>query len=181
MSRTSLRNPIRSWTLLKRKVKPSPIGPRTLIFVYFYIRIMSVAVLPPMLKGSRLHVCQTLSVEAVWQSTDICCLQDAFPSRAATLQLSDIDSAFPLQEYIAHLVQLDPHNVESIVSIPGSRSIAEGERAGLGLGVEDKDAGVDEACWIYEQLRYAPNRDTDPPPFSFPRVPCDTATRLTRS
>ncbi|KAG8999447.1 hypothetical protein FRB93_013186 [Tulasnella sp. JGI-2019a] len=93
---------------------------------------MSVTVMPPMLKGSRLH--------------------DAYPAHPANLQLSDIDSAFPLQEYIAHLVQQDPHNVESIVSIPGTRTSAR-EGDGLGLGVEEKDSGVDEACWIYEQLR----------------------------
>ncbi|KAG8845584.1 hypothetical protein FRB96_002337 [Tulasnella sp. 330] len=97
---------------------------------------MSVAIMPRMLKGSRIH--------------------DAYPPQPTNLQLSDINSAFPLQEYIAHLVQQDPHNVESIVSIPGARlSPREGEGgAGLGLGhVEEKDAGVDEACWIYEQLR----------------------------
>lgn len=64
--------------------------------------------------------------------------------------MSDIDSAFPLQEYIAHLVQLDPHDVDAIVNVPGGPK----ENSGLGLGVDEKDGGsVDESCWIYEQLR----------------------------
>ncbi|KAG8985152.1 hypothetical protein FRB90_004906, partial [Tulasnella sp. 427] len=73
-------------------------------------------------------------------------LQDAFPPPPANLQLSDIDSAFPLQEYITHLVQIDPHDVDTIVSIPGTRKED-------GSSTEDKELGVDEACWIYEQLR----------------------------
>ncbi|KAG8906288.1 hypothetical protein FRB99_007157 [Tulasnella sp. 403] len=76
-------------------------------------------------------------------------------ARPSVLQLSDIDSAFPLQEYIAYLVQRDPHDVNSIVSIPETRHSRENESpgAGLGLGMDEKDGTVDEACWIYEQLR----------------------------
>ncbi|KAG8899493.1 hypothetical protein FRC00_001357, partial [Tulasnella sp. 408] len=77
-------------------------------------------------------------------------LQDAFPARPANLQLSDIDSAFPLQEYIAHLVQLDPHDVNAIVSVPEAKK---DDASGSGGSAEDRESGVDESCWIYEQLR----------------------------
>ncbi|KAG8945003.1 hypothetical protein FRC04_001258 [Tulasnella sp. 424] len=77
-------------------------------------------------------------------------LQDAIPPRPANLQLSDIDSAFPLQEYITHLVQLDPHDVNTIVSIPEARK---DDASGSGSSPEEKESGVDESCWIYEQLR----------------------------
>ncbi|KIO26086.1 hypothetical protein M407DRAFT_24644 [Tulasnella calospora MUT 4182] len=77
-------------------------------------------------------------------------LQDAFPARPANLQLSDIDSAFPLQEYIAHLVQLDPHDVNAIVSVPEARK---DDASGSGGSPEERELGVDESCWIYEQLR----------------------------
>jgi len=67
--------------------------------------------------------------------------------------LSSLDSAFQLQEYISALVRVNPHDVERIVRIPGKAS-------GGGLGdtresqekSSDED-GVDEACWVYEQLR----------------------------
>lgn len=72
--------------------------------------------------------------------------------------LSALDSAFQLQEYISLLIRLDVHDVERIVSIPGksANDNQDGESK-----VEDKDAekdgngsvSVDEACWVYEQLR----------------------------
>ncbi|KAJ3576698.1 hypothetical protein NP233_g246 [Leucocoprinus birnbaumii] len=86
--------------------------------------------------------------------------------------LSSLDSAFQLQEYISLLIRLDVHDVEAITSLPGSSSNkdnkdkessaggekaeqegkessgTEGEKAG-----DEKDVTVDEACWIYEQLR----------------------------
>jgi hypothetical protein len=51
--------------------------------------------------------------------------------------ISKRDSAFQLQEYISAMVKLDPHDVERIVALP----------------YKDKDSTVDQACWIYEQLR----------------------------
>jgi hypothetical protein len=73
--------------------------------------------------------------------------------------LSALDSAFQLQEYISLLIRLDVHDVDRIVDIPGSKN-------GNGEGGEGKDGNgsadaggeggkveVDEACWIYEQLR----------------------------
>lgn len=74
-------------------------------------------------------------------------LKDINPPRpdAPAPQLHDIDSPFPLQEYIAFLVQQNPHDVEAIVNIPGTNN----------KDGDEKDAGVDEACWIYEQLRCA--------------------------
>jgi hypothetical protein len=77
--------------------------------------------------------------------------------------LSALDSAFQLQEHISLLIRLDVHDVDRIVGIPGGAGTNEtvngegegkdgsgsAEAAGEGSKVE-----VDEACWIYEQLRY---------------------------
>lgn len=80
--------------------------------------------------------------------------------------LSSLDSAFQLQEYISLLIRLDVHDVDSIVSLPGRApgkdKEAEGGENGEDGKVVDKEADkekrgevvVDEACWIYEQLRY---------------------------
>ncbi|KAF5324192.1 hypothetical protein D9619_011340 [Psilocybe cf. subviscida] len=59
--------------------------------------------------------------------------------------LSSLDSAFQLQEYISLLIRLDVHDVDSIVSLPGTskKDATDG----------DAEKSVDEACWIYEQLR----------------------------
>ncbi|KAI0252902.1 Mob1/phocein [Lactifluus subvellereus] len=76
--------------------------------------------------------------------------------------LSTLDSAFQLQEYISQTIRLNIHDVSAIVSIPDSRSNTEGvsDDGDATLSDEadgDKDAknefAVDEACWIYEQLR----------------------------
>ena len=72
--------------------------------------------------------------------------------------LSALDSAFQLQEYISLLIRLDVHDVDKIVSIPGKGS--EGQD-GSDAKTDEKDAEkdgaagvtVDEACWVYEQLR----------------------------
>ena len=78
--------------------------------------------------------------------------------------LSTLDSAFQLQEFISLTIRLNIHDVQAIVSIPDSRSNAEGgsDDSNSALADDpdgDKDArnefAVDEACWIYEQLRYA--------------------------
>ena len=79
--------------------------------------------------------------------------------------LASLDSAFQLQEYISLLIRLDVHDVNSIVSLPGNSSAKEkekevevsSEKKGK-EGEKDVDKGkaepiVDEACWIYEQLR----------------------------
>jgi hypothetical protein len=77
--------------------------------------------------------------------------------------LSSLDSAFQLQEYISLLIRLDVHDVDSIVSLPGT-SKKDGEVARENelseiSKEEDKeserknDVQVDQACWIYEQLR----------------------------
>jgi hypothetical protein len=66
--------------------------------------------------------------------------------------LSSLDSAFQLQEYISLLIRLDPHDVDRIVTIPGKKDKDASNED------PDKDGKnevvVDEACWIYEQLRY---------------------------
>ena len=83
--------------------------------------------------------------------------------------LASLDSAFQLQEYISLLIRLDVHDVNSIVSLPGNVSAKdkekevevssekkekEGEKDVLDKGkAESSQPTVDEACWIYEQLR----------------------------
>ncbi|KAF9442891.1 Mob1/phocein, partial [Macrolepiota fuliginosa MF-IS2] len=85
--------------------------------------------------------------------------------------LSSLDSAFQLQEYISLLIRLDVHDVETITSLPGGVKDAKErepkedfDQEARGDGGEDKEAEgekekdekdvtVDEACWIYEQLR----------------------------
>ncbi|TFK41761.1 hypothetical protein BDQ12DRAFT_678445 [Crucibulum laeve] len=79
--------------------------------------------------------------------------------------LSSLDSAFQLQEYISLLIRLDVHDVDAIVSLPGKSAGKEKEvdtgndeeqsgKAEEKEGEKGKsDVAVDEACWIYEQLR----------------------------
>ncbi|PPQ97257.1 hypothetical protein CVT26_000647, partial [Gymnopilus dilepis] len=95
--------------------------------------------------------------------------------------LSSLDSAFQLQEYISLLIRLDVHDVEAITSLPGGsgshqKDGSEDKDKGKGKELsnekanekegeegkgEDRDGekgkggevSVDEACWIYEQLR----------------------------
>jgi len=81
--------------------------------------------------------------------------------------LSSLDSAFQLQEYISLLIRLDVHDVDSIVSLPGTskkdREAAREKEGAEDSKDDDKDGDrkneiqVDQACWIYEQLRYANN------------------------
>ncbi|KAG7448373.1 Mob1/phocein [Guyanagaster necrorhizus] len=73
--------------------------------------------------------------------------------------LASLDSAFQLQEYISLLIRLDVHDVDSIVAVPGK--IGSKEQSDEESKSEDKDGDkerkgevvVDQACWIYEQLR----------------------------
>ncbi len=76
--------------------------------------------------------------------------------------LSTLDSAFQLQEFISLTIRLNIHDVSAIVSIPDSRSNAEGSSDDSSSALVDEPDGdrdgrnefaVDEACWIYEQLR----------------------------
>ncbi|KAI9458949.1 Mob1/phocein, partial [Lactarius psammicola] len=76
--------------------------------------------------------------------------------------LSTLDSAFQLQEFISLTIRSDIHDVSAIISVPDSRNSVEGgpddSSAALTEDTEgDKDTksefAVDEACWIYEQLR----------------------------
>ncbi|TFK49483.1 Mob1/phocein [Heliocybe sulcata] len=73
--------------------------------------------------------------------------------------ISSLDSAFQLQEYISLLIRADPHDVDRIVSVP-EKTVSkekEGDAGEEEAKPEDKDGKgeitVDEACWIYEQLR----------------------------
>ncbi|KAJ4474436.1 hypothetical protein J3R30DRAFT_3671704 [Lentinula aciculospora] len=54
--------------------------------------------------------------------------------------LSSLDSAFQLQEYISLVIRRDVHDVDRIISMPSVPGKEDGK-------------GVDENCWIYEQLR----------------------------
>ncbi|SJL11470.1 uncharacterized protein ARMOST_14874 [Armillaria ostoyae] len=73
--------------------------------------------------------------------------------------LASLDSAFQLQEYISLLIRLDVHDVDSIVAVPGK--VGSKENSEEEAKTEDKDGDkerkgelvVDQACWIYEQLR----------------------------
>ena len=77
--------------------------------------------------------------------------------------LSSLDSAFQLQEYISLLIRLNVHDVEAIVTLPGKPTDKEKQAdseqespEGTEKKPEDNgknDVMVDEACWIYEQLR----------------------------
>jgi hypothetical protein len=82
--------------------------------------------------------------------------------------LASLDSAFQLQEYISLLIRLDVHDVAAIVSVPGRGSGSEKDKPKEGSEEGDKDEkdgdkerrseiAVDEACWIYEQLRCVQN------------------------
>jgi hypothetical protein len=84
--------------------------------------------------------------------------------------LSSLDSAFQLQEYISLLIRLDVHDVNAIVSVPETSASRE-KKSGESSSAEDEskpedksadtekehrsESAVDEACWIYEQLRCA--------------------------
>jgi hypothetical protein len=71
--------------------------------------------------------------------------------------LASLDSAFQLQEYISLLIRLDVHDVDTIVSVPGKGNGKDKAKDGELESDEDKErrneVAVDEACWIYEQLR----------------------------
>ena len=77
--------------------------------------------------------------------------------------LSALDSAFQLQEYISLLIRLDIHDVDAITALPGRDSKdrgtdGDGAAPTAGEGADEKEGegktvAVDEACWVYEQLR----------------------------
>ncbi len=69
--------------------------------------------------------------------------------------LASLDSAFQLQEYISLLIRLDVHDVDHIVAIPGKTDPnAKAENKPKDTEKKaDKEVVVDQACWIYEQLR----------------------------
>jgi hypothetical protein len=71
--------------------------------------------------------------------------------------LASLDSAFQLQEYISLLIRLDVHDVATIVSIPGKGPKDKENKLNSPEADPEKerktDIAVDEACWIYEQLR----------------------------
>lgn len=70
--------------------------------------------------------------------------------------VASLDSAFQLQEYLSHLIQTDPHDIRRIVSLPKSLNLNDDDNSRDRLLSMDDDGSesVDEACWIYEQLRY---------------------------
>jgi hypothetical protein len=78
---------------------------------------------------------------------------DAESDDIAPPSLSTLDSAFQLQEYIGTVVKLNPHDIERIVKVPGRNANADGDEKDKEAEGEDERMSVDEACWIYEQLR----------------------------
>lgn len=75
------------------------------------------------------------------------------PIPAEGPSLSDLDSAFQLQEYISLLIRKNPHDVEAIVSLPGKVK-GKGDNEDTSNDKDGKgEVQVDEACWIYEHLR----------------------------
>ncbi|EJD05475.1 Mob1/phocein [Fomitiporia mediterranea MF3/22] len=81
-------------------------------------------------------------------------LASFFPSVPAEgPSLSDLDSAFQLQEYIALLIRKNPHDVDTIVSLPERVKMSGKEDDKSDMSQDKGDVVVDEACWIYEQLR----------------------------
>ena len=64
--------------------------------------------------------------------------------------LASLDSAFQLQEYISLLIRLDVHDVDKIVAVPDKTEAEEKEEKEK----ETEEKKVDQACWIYEQLRF---------------------------
>jgi hypothetical protein len=111
-------------------------------------RIMATEVIYPRLsKGSRFQASYVLVVYIF--SIHTFYAQDAYPPPSLRPSLASLDSAFQLQEYISLLIRLDVHDVEGIVSLPGK---AEND---VDSKDNEEDKAVDEACWIYEQLRYA--------------------------
>ncbi|KAH8923000.1 Mob1/phocein [Atractiella rhizophila] len=87
--------------------------------------------------------------------------QDCYPSTsdAAALNLSQIESPFQLQEYIAYLVRTNPHDVERIIAIPDKAALAGQDVNGVERSPEESEAAqegiplVDRDVWLYEQLR----------------------------
>lgn len=67
--------------------------------------------------------------------------------------LCSLDSAFQLQEYIGAVVRLDPHDIDRIVKVPERNANPNGDEKEKDVEGEDERMAVDEACWIYEQLR----------------------------
>ncbi|KAJ3780099.1 Mob1/phocein, partial [Lentinula aff. detonsa] len=84
------------------------------------------------MRGSRIDVFYGTGPHAV--PTDTTEGEQPLPA------LSSLDSAFQLQEYISLVIRRDVHDVDKIVSIPSVPGKEDGK-------------GVDENCWIYEQLR----------------------------
>ena len=82
--------------------------------------------------------------------------------------LSSLGGAFQLQEYISLLIRYNVHDVEHIVALlPGKFSGKEKEKDSAKPKNEEKDSEkakgnvtVDEACWLYEQLRLVPRIKT---------------------
>lgn len=67
--------------------------------------------------------------------------------------LSSLDSAFQLQEYISLLIRLNVHDVDAITALPGKPLNDEEPKGDEPEASGKGDVTVDEACWVYEQLR----------------------------
>ncbi|KAJ3885668.1 mps one binder kinase activator-like 4 [Lentinula edodes] len=88
------------------------------------------------MRGSRIDVFYGTGA----YSTSSASAREKESSEPQLPSLSSLDSAFQLQEYISLVIRKDVHDVDRIISIPSIPGKEDGK-------------GVDENCWIYEQLR----------------------------
>ncbi|KAJ3899470.1 mps one binder kinase activator-like 4 [Lentinula edodes] len=96
---------------------------------------ISSPIMRPM-RGSRIDVFYGTGAYA----TSTASAREKEASETQLPSLSSLDSAFQLQEYISLVIRKDVHDVDRIISIPSIPGKEDGK-------------GVDENCWIYEQLR----------------------------
>ncbi|KAJ4474065.1 hypothetical protein C8J55DRAFT_490751 [Lentinula edodes] len=96
---------------------------------------ISSPIMRPM-RGSRIDVFYGTGA----YSTSSASAREKESSEPQLPSLSSLDSAFQLQEYISLVIRKDVHDVDRIISIPSIPGKEDGK-------------GVDENCWIYEQLR----------------------------
>lgn len=84
-------------------------------------------------------------------------LEDFYPTIPAEgPSLSNLESAFQLQEYISLLVRQNPHDVDTIVAMPEkvkSASTNEDKAEDESEKEGKTDIVAEESSWIYEQLR----------------------------
>ena len=76
----------------------------------------------------------------------------AHPQPGPPPSLSNLDSAFQLQEYISQLVRRDPEDIDVIVKLPTTSTSVTDQQNESGTTLQDTPE-VDQSCWVYEHLR----------------------------